>query len=60
MVGDIFDCVGELVEEKTKLVESIADFVSEKVSFYFLVIKHNLNIISDLNSNVLYFHNNIS
>ncbi len=33
MVGDIFDCVGELVEEKTKLVESIADFVSEKVSF---------------------------
>ena len=35
MVGDIFDCVGELVEEKTKLVESIADFVSEKVNIYF-------------------------
>ena len=35
MVGDIFDCVGELVEEKTKLVESIADFVSEKVKYLF-------------------------
>ena len=42
MVGDIFDCVGELVEEKTKLVESIADFVSEKVSFYFFSNKAQL------------------
>ena len=44
MVGDIFDCVGELVEEKTKLVESIADFVSEKVSFGYFY--HNTTNIS--------------